>query len=186
MVNVTGQCSSSGQIPRTASCQRSRVTPVAILVVVGLVAGISTAACAPTQHAEGRSAAVKLPVITEDFRPVIPCNAHAPIVSTVDMEGCGEHLVLADDRQLNADVELIFDAVGAGALRREFVVAQTRWLAYRNADCQSQSDQFISGTLRPVVAINCVAADDKSRRQDLKAFYRSLTEGMDGKAPKFP
>ncbi|MGA2469114.1 MAG: lysozyme inhibitor LprI family protein [Solirubrobacteraceae bacterium] len=184
---MTEQRSSSGQVPRVASRNRLRIMPATILVVLGLGVGISTAGCASTQHAGGGSAAVKLPVITEDFGPVITCNRHAmDNGSTLAMERCGGRMVLADDRQLNADVKLIFDGWGSdGAARRDFVVAQTKWLAYRNADCKSQSDVNRGGTLQPVDVLWCLAADDKSRRQELKAAFYS-TRGLDVKLPKFP
>jgi uncharacterized protein YecT (DUF1311 family) len=100
------------------------------------------------------------------------------------MEGCGEHKVLSADKLLNADVKVIFNLTSATG-RQDFVVAQTKWLPYRNADCQSQSDVYSGGSEQPVAYIYCLAADDSVRRQDLKGFFRDLTQGL-AKVPKFP
>lgn len=127
---------------RATSRACTGVACVAALVVVGLAAGIATAAGAPARHGRGRSAAVSAPVVTEHFKPILACNPN----TTVGMEGCGEHKVFAADRQLNADVKVIFDLVKGGASRRDFVSAQTTWLSYRNADCKSQSDVYSGGT----------------------------------------
>ena len=104
--------------------------------------------------------------------------------TTVGMEGCGEHKVLSADKLLNADVNVVFNLT-SGTGRQDLVVAQTKWLAYRNADCQSQSDVYSGGTEQPVVYIYCLAADDSARRQDLKGFFNDLTQGL-VKVPKFP
>jgi uncharacterized protein YecT (DUF1311 family) len=150
-------------------------------VIGSLVVGIATAAGATARHPRARGAAVSAPVITEPFKPVLACNPN----TTVGMEGCGERRVLAADRQLNADVKVVFDLVKGGASRRDFVSAQTRWLSYRNADCKSQSDVYSGGTEQPVVYILCLAADDTLRRQDLRGFFKALTQGL-GHTPKFP
>jgi uncharacterized protein YecT (DUF1311 family) len=141
--------------------------------------GTASAAGAPPRGG-GSSASANPPVISEAFTPLLACNPD----TTVGMEGCGEHRVVAADRRLNADVKVIFDLT-SGTGRHDFVVAQTKWLAYRNADCRSQSDVYSGGTEQPVVELYCLAADDSARRQDLTGFFRTLTQGR-AKVPKFP
>ena len=154
---------------------------VAILATGALVA-VPTAANAlsrntnDTQVASGLSA----PVITEAFKPVLPCNQN----TTVGQEGCGEHEVVAADKQLNADVKVIFDLLDKAA-GRAFVTVQTTWITYRTEDCTSQADIYQGGTELPVAYVYCLASDDSSRRQDLKAFFSGLTQGM-ANFPKFP
>jgi len=82
-------------------------------------------------------------------------------------------------------VEVIFGLLKGGSSRRDFVAAQTSWLAYRDADCQSQSDLHSGGSEQPVVYVLCLAADDALRRQDLKGFFKGLAEGLQN-APVFP
>ncbi|MGD0809623.1 MAG: lysozyme inhibitor LprI family protein [Acidimicrobiales bacterium] len=142
-----------------------------------------SAALASLEHlndTHAGSSALSAPVITEHFEPVLPCNQN----TTLGQEGCGEHEVLAADKQLNADVKIVFALLG-NAAARAFVTAETTWMTYRTEDCTSQSDIYQGGTELPVVYAYCLASDDSSRRQDLKAFYAGLTQGM-AKAPKFP
>ena len=154
---------------------------VAILAIGALVA-VPTAASGLSSHTNDAQVASGLsaPVITEAFGPVLPCNQK----TTVGQEGCGEHEVLAADKQLNADVKVIFDLLGKAA-GRAFVTAQTTWIAYRTEDCTSQADIYQGGTELPVAYVYCLASDDSSRRQDLKAFFTDLTQGMTN-VPKFP
>jgi uncharacterized protein YecT (DUF1311 family) len=144
------------------------------------MAGAATAAGAPTRHGGVAGTASSPPVITEDFNPTLACNHN----TTVGMEGCGEHKVLSADRLLNADVRVVFNLT-SGTARQDLVVAQKRWLAYRRSDCQSQADAYSGGTEQPVAYVYCLAADDSARRQDLRGFFKELTQGL-AKAPEFP
>ena len=153
-----------------------RAAPAAVLGAVSLVLGTATAAGGPAWHRESASTTASPPVITEDFKPVLPCNAN----TTVGMEGCVER----KDRELNADVKVILNLT-SGATRHDFVVAQTKWLVYRNADCRSYSDIARGGTEQPVDYGYCLAADDAARRQELKDFFRGLTQGRP-RVPTFP
>jgi uncharacterized protein YecT (DUF1311 family) len=165
------------------SVERAGVGAVcaAVLVLAGLAVGAVTAAGNPARQLGRVGVALSPPVITEHFKPILACNPN----TTVGMEGCGEHKVLAVDRRLNADAKLIFGLLRPGVSRRDFVSAQTEWLSYRNADCRSQSDVYSGGTEQPVLYVLCLAADDDFRRQDLKGFFATLTQGQEH-APTFP
>jgi uncharacterized protein YecT (DUF1311 family) len=158
-----------------------RTASAAVLVTLGLSVGISSAAGAPTDHAVGGGTGTAPPVITENFEPVLPCNPN----TTVGMEGCGEHRVIAADTVLNADVKVIFTLLKGGDARRDFVSAQATWLAYRNADCKSRSDVYSGGSEQPVLYVDCLAGDDAARRKGLKGFFALLTQGREN-VPKFP
>jgi len=145
------------------------------------IAALVAIAAAATGAAAAGAAAPGPPVITEPFRPVLACNPN----TTLGMEGCGEHRVLAADARLNADVRAIFYLLASGTPRRDFVSAQGAWLTYRNADCRSQSDVYGGGSEQPVAYVNCLASDDAARRGDLKGFFASLTQGR-ANPPKFP
>lgn len=146
------------------------------LAVVALSSPAAVAASAPAKAANGRP-----PVITEAFKPVLSCDPN----TTVGEEGCGEHKVLRDDALLNAEVKVVFGLLTAQPGRRDFVTAESAWMTYRDADCESQSDAYQGGTEQPVAYVYCLAADDTSRSQDLKGFYDVLIQGA-AHAPKFP
>ncbi len=121
------------------------------------------------------------PAITEQFKPVLPCNNN----TTLGQEGCAEHEVVAADRQLNADIKVVFGLLADDTARQDFVAAQMAWTRYRSADCSSQSDVYEGGTEQPVLYGLCLASDDVSRRQDMKEFFVLLTQGQSS-VPKFP
>jgi uncharacterized protein YecT (DUF1311 family) len=167
---------------RSVVVRKSPPTAFAALVLIaGLVLGISTAAGAPPRNAARSAGSAGPPVITENFKPVLACNPN----NTIGMEGCGERRVIAADSELNADVKVIFELLKGGTARRDFVSAQTTWLAYRNADCRSQSDAYSGGSEQPVLYVDCLAGDDSARRADLKGFFALLTQDREN-VPKFP
>lgn len=127
------------------------------------------------------SVATEPPAITERFQPVLPCDPS----TTVGQEGCQERKVLTADKQLNADARAVFRLLSTDSARRDFVAAQSAWISYRTADCNSQSDAYEGGSEQPVAYVYCLVADDASRRQDLKAFFATLSQGG-AKAPSFP
>jgi uncharacterized protein YecT (DUF1311 family) len=158
-------------------------------LAVGTLVAISTLLMAPTAAGAttrdivqtGSSQLLHPPAIKELFSPVLPCNPD----TTVGQEGCAERMVLADDKQLTRDIEVIFQMLRTASARRDFVAAQTSWINYRTKDCASQSDIYQGGTEQPVVYGDCLANDDVSRRLDLKSFYDGLSQGLGSKAPAF-
>jgi uncharacterized protein YecT (DUF1311 family) len=156
------------------------VATAAILAGLGSLVAVPAVASARDRQAAAASLSTP-PVVTEKFgSPPLACDQN----TTVGLEGCGEHKVLADDKQLDADIRAIWGHLASKG-RQDFVVAQADWQTYRNADCQSQSDVYQGGTLAPVAYVNCLSTDDVSRRQDLKGFFEALTQGMSPK-PAFP
>jgi uncharacterized protein YecT (DUF1311 family) len=160
---------------------RRTTTLTGALVVLGLLAVPTTAGALGRPAGTAAATPSQPPTITENFKPVLPCNPN----TTIGQEGCGEHQALAADKQLNADVKVIFDLLSTSSARQDFVRAQTAWAAYRTADCKSQSDTYQGGSEQPVAYVDCLAPDDSSRRADLKGFYGVLTQGR-ADVPKFP
>lgn len=175
----SGRGRGSGTAHRAPS-RRPLVRALFLAASAVLLSSVAVGRAGALANAGGRKPA-QPPVVTEDFKPVIACHPNA----TAGQEGCGEHKVLADDAQLNSDVKVIFGLLSGAAARQDFVTAQTTWVTYRLADCKSQSDAYQGGTEQPVVYVYCLATDDTSRRQELKEFYKVLTQGLD-KVPKFP
>jgi uncharacterized protein YecT (DUF1311 family) len=160
--------------------------PLAATVLVAasvcLMAPAVEAAATPGEGASNSAQGPQPPPIKELFSPVLPCNPN----TTVGQEGCAERTVLADDRLLMRDVDETFHLLTTTTARRDFVSAQSSWLAYRTNDCRSQSDAYLGGSEQPVLYGDCLADDDLSRRLDLKAFFGLLTQGLGKDAPAFP
>jgi uncharacterized protein YecT (DUF1311 family) len=145
--------------------------PIAVLAAV---AGVCLAVAAPGGAARGQGAALAPPVIHESFT-LLPCTGAPATRTTLELEGCAEHRIVADDVQINALSRQIFAALFDGAARGRYVAAARAWLAYRQADCQSMSDVYEGGTLAAVVDAQCQAARDDQRVKDLRAFHANLT-----------
>jgi len=158
-----------------SSCPRAALHALFVLGVGLLIAG-----CAAEQRPPARKATPSAVNITEAFKPVLACHPG----TTVGTEGCSERKVLAADARLDADAKVILSLISRSA-RHNFVTAQTAWLAYRDADCQSQSAVYQGGSERPIVYAECLASDDSARRQDLEGFFASLAYQLTT-PPRFP
>jgi uncharacterized protein YecT (DUF1311 family) len=153
------------------------------LIGAGVIGGGVTAvpAGAATVSAAVVAPAPKPPVITENFNPPFACNQK----SNLGVQGCAERQVDTGDARINAEVKLLFRVLYDNASRRALVTAEHAWLAYRGADCTSQSDEYEGGSQQPIAYLQCLAADDRSRSTDLKGFYQALTAGRHN-VPAFP
>ena len=121
--------------------------------------------------AAAAAAALAPPVIHEHFS-LLPCPRHPQ--STLDLEGCAEHRIVATDREIDAVARTIFNRLVNDAARRRFIAAQAAWVAFRSADCISESDQYEGGTLAGLVAANCTAARSAERLAELRSFAAAL------------
>ena len=152
----------SSATARPRRCSHALAGTLAALVI-GLAAVLAATAAAAT---------LSPPVIHESFTPV-PCPAHPQ--STLDLEGCAEQRILHTDRQIDAVARTIFPRLFDDAARRRFIAAQRAWLAYRRADCTSESDRYEGGTLAGLVAASCTADRSAQRLSDLRAFDKLLS-----------
>lgn len=146
-----------------------------VALSVALFVGLSGAAAAG-----GTRGGVTPPVIAEDFT-LLSCS-HG---STIGMEGCAEHALVAADRRIDAEVRVLFRVLPDDAARSRLVAAETAWLRFRRADCESQSDLYEGGSLAPVAFVQCEVRDDASRSAGLRSFYRGLVQGR-ADPPAFP
>jgi hypothetical protein len=153
-----------------------------ITKIAGTLLAIGSATLANTYSASGSTlgtdrpavaAPLKPPVIHENFT-LLPCNQN----TTIGLEGCFDH-------RIDAEVAVIFGLLSSNPYRRDLTAAQGAWLAYRSADCQSQSDAYGGGSEATVLYASCLASSDQARITDLHGFYKVLTQGM-SKAPAFP
>jgi uncharacterized protein YecT (DUF1311 family) len=136
--------------------------------------------CATPAPAAKVSATLRPPVITETFT-VLSCN-HS---TTIGLEGCAERRLLAGDRRVNREVRLLFTLIASKAEKRTFVTAERLWLAFRTADCQSESSIFQGGTLAPVQYALCEVSADQARSATLRSQFDLLEQGTTPK-PAWP
>jgi len=152
-----------------------------------MVLGIGTRAAvgatdSPTAAASPASKAppIKPPVITESFT-LLRCSNE----STIGMEGCEEHKLVAADKRIDREVRLVFTILHDNAARMRFIQAQTTWFAFRQDDSRSQADIYEGGSESVVAALVCAVNDDNARSADLHDFFRGLEQGRDH-VPVFP
>jgi uncharacterized protein YecT (DUF1311 family) len=148
------------------------------IVVSTAVAG-ATAAQQPPGVRAG-SAATRPPVIHEPFT-LLPCDKS----TTIGMEGCYEHQIVAADHRIDRETAVIFGLLGTESARRQLAGAESAWLAYRAADCTNQSDAYEGGSEAPVAYAACLVRADRARTADLKTFYGALAQGRSD-VPAFP
>ena len=105
------------------------------------------------------------PTVTETFT-LLPCSK----TTTIGLEGCAEHRILALDERINALRRQIFAGLFDNAARRRFIRAETSWFAYRRSTCLSDSDVNEGGSLAPVDFANCTVLLDQRHVADLTAL----------------
>ena len=142
------------------------VTVVLVAAAVVMVAVVSV----------GRAASAVAsgpPVIKEPFT-VLPCPANP--VSTLDLEGCGEHRVVAADKKVDAAASTVYGRLQDSAARGRFAAAQSAWLRFRTADCLSVSDVAEGGSLAGIDALHCDVKRSAERLKELRSFAAELAK----------
>lgn len=119
------------------------------------------------------SAATKLsaPVIHEQFTP-LACPRKPR--STVQLEGCAEHKVVATDRTIDALNAKIFGRLTTAG-RVAFNATNTDWVTYRDEACVTESSIYSGGSLHPVAYANCLVSIDSSHVTELKRMVVALS-----------
>jgi uncharacterized protein YecT (DUF1311 family) len=149
-----------------------RVLPFAsaLLIAAGLAVGgcsssSSGGGTAPTTtHSVTSSpsaAAGALPTIPEAFT-LLPCPSGTP-QTTLAMEGCAEHRIVALDRRIADTARAVYAALQTDAAKQRLVASQTAWIAGRHATCLKASKAYSGGTLAPVAFANCEVGQDRKR-----------------------
>jgi len=108
--------------------------------------------------------------IKETFT-LLPCPAKP--TTTLELEGCAEHRIVASDKKIDAAAARIYSTLSAEG-KGSFVSAQNAWLVYRRAYCLTASSVFAGGSIQPVVFGNCVADRNGSYLGELTALVAAL------------
>ncbi len=111
------------------------------------------------------------PVIHEQFT-LLACPKHQ--VSTLDIEGCFEHRIVATDAKIDAAARTIFGLLRTRAARLDFVRGESSWLAYRRASCSAEASKYAGGTEAGVLDAACTADRSTAHLAELVAMRRTL------------
>lgn len=140
------------------------------LLAAGCGAAALAVAAAPPPAATA-SSGPSAPVIHERFT-LLPCP-HRPR-TTLQLEGCAEHRVLARDHAIDA-LNAKVDAKLRGTARAQFAAAAASWLSYRNGTCTAEASIYAGGSVQPIAYANCLASIDSSHIGELRLVLRALS-----------
>jgi len=129
---------------------------------------------AATGFGQRAARALSAPVVGEHFTP-LACSGKPAKRSTLQMEGCAEHELLALDRRVNAQNRRIFAALTTRAGRRAFVTANASWVAFRHAACTAATDNYAGGSIAPLVYVECEQRMDRGHLSELRALAAALS-----------
>jgi uncharacterized protein YecT (DUF1311 family) len=157
-----------------------RTTRFLISIIIGLLSCVSYLAFSGAPIASGAtgpsvaraaSATLVLPVLREKFT-LLPCNKN----TTIGLEGCAEHRIVALDRQVNTLRRTVFHQLN-NAVARDFILAENDWYRYRQAMCTSESDVNAGGSLQPVDFAQCLVRLDAQHVRELTTMKMSNESG---------
>jgi uncharacterized protein YecT (DUF1311 family) len=141
------------------------------LLVVGHHRQHATSTTTTSTSTSSTTTKLVAPIVKESFT-LLPCSKK----STIGLEGCAEHHILALDATVNSLRHEIFGHLYNNTAREDFVAAEDDWFTYRQVTCTSESDVNEGGSLFPVDFANCVIQLDEQHIADLtslKAEYES-------------
>lgn len=131
-------------------------------------AGLALCAGLP---APAGAAALSAPVVHESFT-LLPCPQKPR--TTVQLEGCAEHKVMARDKQINTLNAKIFAALNRTG-RADLVTSNADWVTYRSAACTTEASVYAGGTIQPIAYANCLVSIDSSHITELKTMQTALS-----------
>jgi uncharacterized protein YecT (DUF1311 family) len=94
----------------------------------------------------------------------------------VALEGCAERAILQSDREINAEARAIFRLLRVRRSRITFNQGEEAWLEYRGSSCTAQASFYDRGSAQPVVYGSCIAARNRTHRDDLVALKATLSQ----------
>jgi uncharacterized protein YecT (DUF1311 family) len=130
----------------------------------------ASGASAPTIMRTASSTLVP-PVLKENFT-LLSCNKN----TTIGMEGCAEHRIIALDTRINTLRRDVFHILNQQA-GRDFIVAEDDWFTYRQAMCTSESDVNAGGSLESVDFAQCLVRLDAQHVSELTTMKSSYESG---------
>lgn len=95
--------------------------------------------------------------------------------TTIGIEGCTEHQILALDRRIVASERQLFSLLGSREERRRLLMSAREWILYRHSTCSIAADAYQGGTLAPVAFANCLVELDRYRASELTTTLKSYS-----------
>jgi uncharacterized protein YecT (DUF1311 family) len=121
----------------------------------------------------GAASSPSAPVIHEQFT-LLPCPQKP--TTTVQIEGCAEHKIIAADKTIDTLNTKIFAKLGKAG-RAAFIQTNTDWVKYRDEACTTEASIYSGGSIQPVAYANCLLSIDGSHVTELKGMQLALSPG---------
>ncbi|MGH2862589.1 MAG: lysozyme inhibitor LprI family protein [Solirubrobacteraceae bacterium] len=141
---------------RAAACGAATLA-VALCTLVPTSAGAASTASAPVVH---------------ESSTLLACPGKPR--TTLQIEGCAEHKVIATDKTIDALNAKIFTRLSKAG-RGEFVKTNADWVDYRDAACTTEASIYSGGSVQPVAYANCLVSIDGSHVTELKAMLVAIS-----------
>jgi uncharacterized protein YecT (DUF1311 family) len=110
--------------------------------------------------------------------PVVLAQSNDPcqtLSSTIENNACAKQKFEAQDSILNSAYNRLLSelpaenspGVGGNSPRKLLIVAQRKWVAFRDADCSAQEKVFQNGSVRTVTYLDCLREHTEQRIKEL-------------------
>ena len=107
-------------------------------------------------------------------KPKNPCQ---DAMSQGEINMCTRRGFEQADAELLRVVEKVkFEVKGYEGAAITFQIAQEKWLAYRDATCESEAIIYMGGSIRPTILNTCLTSVTLERTQRLKAFLSEMNQ----------
>jgi uncharacterized protein YecT (DUF1311 family) len=128
------------------------------------LAGSALAACGSSHQAS--TSPLKPPVITND-------STHEPCSQTsqISMDYCAGDQLLAADHLINAQMALVWLHTPSSTERRQLVVSEKAWLAWRGDNCAVVSTAYKDGSIEPLEYADCETSADGTYSETLHSLF---------------
>ena len=127
--------------------------------------------CGALTVAAGAAPISSAPVVHERFT-LLSCPAKP--ATTLQIEGCAEHRVIALDRTIDTLNAKAFARLGKAG-RRELIETNSDWVTYRDAACTTEASIYSGGSIQPVAYASCLVSIDGSHATELKRMLVALS-----------
>ncbi len=141
-------------------------------ILLAACGAASLALCA-WPASQSAAASLSAPVIHEKFT-LLACPSKPR--TTIQIEGCAEHRVVAIDRTIDGLNVKVFAKLSKSG-RGEFIATNADWLTYRDAACTTEASIYSGGSVQPIAYANCLISIDGSHVAELKRMLVALSPG---------
>lgn len=88
----------------------------------------------------------------------------------LELNQCAVQKFHQADSALNSQYQSIFSTLDEHGKQR-LKTAERAWLAYRDANCEAESDRYTGGSMQPLIKSSCLELLTSQRMEEIKRIY---------------